>query len=124
MRVYWCGGGLAIGIGLASVRRRPGRNDLSQEAHPDPRAASTANETPGRQPDRGFFVDNRHSFHSDMGDWKMSIATFAYRVYYDGYRGEGYWRFSVARPGQAATAGRALPGGLRHLRSLARKRLP
>lgn len=46
----------------------------------------------------------------------MSIATFAYGVYHNGYRGEGYWRFSVARPVQDATSGRVLMGGLRQLR--------
>lgn len=46
----------------------------------------------------------------------MSIATFAYGVYHNGYRGEGYWRFSDTRLVQAATSGRVLMGGLRQLR--------
>lgn len=41
----------------------------------------------------------------------MSTATFAFDAYHTDYRGEDYWRFSVARPVQAATSGRALVGG-------------
>lgn len=51
----------------------------------------------------------------------MSIATFAYNVYCNGYRGVGYWRFSVARSVQVATSGRVFIGGTRQLRCSVRR---
>lgn len=46
----------------------------------------------------------------------MTTATFAYGAYHTGHRGEGYWRFSVARSVQSATSGRVLVGGTRQSR--------